>query len=570
MRTRTLSIATLLLLAISVIGRPGWAQTGGTGAISGTVTDPQGAVIAGAQIRVANLETGETRVVESSSSGTFVVPLLPPGVYGVQVSRTGFMLASFPKVRVNTTETVALNASLAVGAISEQITVEAGAQQLQTETSALGRVTSSEMVAGLPLVARNYTQILGLNAGTTSNLNDATTLGRGGALSTIAGTAGTSVQGAAINDNNFQLDGVNANDIQSTGNFSGGIAIPNPDTIQEFKVQTGLYDASYGRNAGANVNVVTKAGSNQYHGSAWEFLRNEDLNANSFFGNQAGQPRPELRQNQYGFTLGGPVIKDKILMFGSYQGTKQINGVGSSCSSNFREPPLTDDRSRAALGKLFTGQKSYAQTTAGVGPGVLPDGSNISPQAFALMNLKFPNGQYVIPTPQRIDPTQPFATQGFSAVSDPCTFSENQYMTNGDYYLTPSSKLAFRYFAARSNSDTTLPSTNIGGPPAPGWPVLNPQQFYNASIKYTQTITPHLLNELQVGYHRMHSFTVQTEAFQYADIGATVPVYDDNPRGTGRLAASRARDARAEAEPRTRARRDRCRPRVRHRGSWSD
>src|SRR5215467_2277790 len=108
-------------------------------------------------------------------------------------------------------------------------------------------------------------------------------------------------------DNNVQMNGVGINDLQSSGYFSGGVAIPNPDTIQEFKVQTGQYDASYGRNAGANVDVITKGGSNDLHGAAWEFFRNEDLNANTFFRNATGQPRPVLKQNQFGFDLGGPI-----------------------------------------------------------------------------------------------------------------------------------------------------------------------------------------------------------------------------------------------------------------------
>src|SRR5207248_687804 len=119
---------------------------------------------------------------------------------------------------------------------------------------------------------------------------------------------------------------------------------PNPDTIQEFKVQTGQYDASYGRGAGANVDVITKGGSNNFHGALFEFFRNEALNANDFFRNRNRQPRAILRQNQFGFTLGGPIKKDKLLFFTSYQGTRQVNGIDINCSSNFSTPPLTNDR----------------------------------------------------------------------------------------------------------------------------------------------------------------------------------------------------------------------------------
>lgn len=508
-----------VLLAASV----SLAQTGSTGAITGTVTDPAGALVQQAEIKVTNLDSGESRTATSTGSGTYLVALLPPGMYRVEVSKTGFKLSAYPRVTVNVTETEALNVRLELGAISEEVTVSTEAEQLQTESSSLGRVTNEETVSSLPLVSRNFTQIIGLNPGVSSEVTNATDLGRGnGALRAF------SSQGGQVSDNNFQMDGVTANDLQNSGAFSGGVAIPNPDTIQEFRVQTGQYDATYGRNAGANVNVLTKGGSNVFHGTLFEFFRNEKLNANDFFFNQAGQPRPLLRQNQFGGTLGGPVIKDKLLFFGSYQGTRQLNGVSGTCSSNFRTPPLTDDRSRAALGRLFAGQRGFFQTQFGnVGPAILSDGSNISPQAFALLNLKFSNGQYVIPSPQRIDPSQPFNSQGFSAYSNACTFNENQYLANADYLQSSRSKFAFRFFSAGSDQTVTFPGTNLGGPTSPGFPVLNPNQFRNAAVTHTYIFSPALLNEFEIGYHRTVSFTDQQEPIKFSDFGVNAPPYDN-------------------------------------------
>ena len=137
-----------------------------------------------------------------------------------------------------------------------------------------------------------------------------------------------------------------------------GVPIPNPDTIQEFKLQTGMYDAEYGRDAGAIVSLVTKTGSNEFHGDVLEFWRNNVLNANDFFFNQNGVPRPELKQNQFGGTLGGPVIRDNLLFFGSYQGTRQINGV--SGRQTFFSPLTTNDRSAASIGALFAGQQGLS------------------------------------------------------------------------------------------------------------------------------------------------------------------------------------------------------------------
>lgn len=499
------------------------AQSGGSGAIGGIVTDPAGGLIPAAQVKVINQGTGEVRLAESAGGGTFLVPLLPPGLYNVEVTKAGFKLSSFKAVRVLVTETATLAARLEVGAVSEQVTVNAAGEVLQTESAALGQVTTAELVSGLPLASRNFAQIIGLNAGVAAELIDATALGRG-----INPARGIVAQGSPGNDNNFQMDGLSSNDFQSSIS-SGGIAIPNPDTIEEFKVQTSHYDAANGRNAGANVNLVTKSGTNQFHAMIFEYFRNEKLNANAFFRNQAGQPRPILRQNQPGITLGGPIIKDKLLAFGSYQRTQQANGVGATCSSNFRTPPLTDDRSRAALGRLFGGQRGVAQIQAGnVGPAVAPDGSNIATQAFNLLNLKFPNGQYVFPTPQRIDTTQPFAVQGISSISDPCTFSENQYLANADYYHSASSKVAFRYFTASSDQVTTLPATSIGGATAPGFPSVNPQQFHNASITYTKTVSARMVNEFQIGFHRQLGLQLQTTPVKFSDFGAIAPSFSNS------------------------------------------
>lgn len=198
---------------------------------------------------------------------------------------------------------------------------------------------------------------------------------------------GLSVNGARVYDNNLQMDGVSSNDLIASGSNSGGTAIPNPDSIVEFKVLTGQYDASYGRNAGAAVNVVTKTGTNEFHGSLFEFFRNEALNANSFFFNAVGVRRGLLRQNQFGGTLGGPVKKDRILFFTSYQGTHQLNGIAPGASTSFIGAPLTNDRSAAALGALYGGQ-----TGALGGVAVAPDGSNINPIALKLLNLKLPDG----------------------------------------------------------------------------------------------------------------------------------------------------------------------------------
>ncbi len=236
-------LCTLLCVAPAAFCPVSQAQTANTGAIAGSVTDPSGAVVAGAQIRVSNDGTGEIRNVSSSRQGAYLVPQLAPGAYTVEVSQPGFKGTTYPNLQVNVTETLGLNIHLVVGDVRENVTVQGAEEDLQVESSALGRVTSGVVINSLPLVARNYTQVIGLNPGVAAEVTNAGELGRGGGSD---GSDAFVSQGGSSRDNNFQLNGVEIDDFEASGSFSGGIATPNPDAIQEFKVQTGQYDATYG------------------------------------------------------------------------------------------------------------------------------------------------------------------------------------------------------------------------------------------------------------------------------------------------------------------------------------
>ena len=498
-----------------------FAQTAGTGAVTGTVTDQQNAIVPGVEVTVTNEATGEKRNAVSQDNGDYALSQLLPGSYRIEFSKSGFKTAVKSGLRVNVTETSRLDVQLEVGEVTQTVVVTTETELLQTESPALGRVADEVAVKNLPLVTRNYTQIVTLSPGISAAVTNATALGRG-----TGGESGGGFRsnGAFGGDNNFQMNGVQINDLQASGSFSGGIAIPSPDAIQEFKVQTGLYDASFGRNAGSNVNVVTKGGGNAFHGSAFEFFRNDVLNANDFFRNRAGQPRGILRQNLFGGTIGGPIKKDKLLFFGSYQGTRQINGVGGGSTANISSPAFTNDRSRAALGALFAGQRGTFQTQLGnVGPAILPDGSNISAQAVALLNLKHPNGGFIIPTPQTVNPALPFDLRGFSAFSEPGTFDEDQFMVNLDFLHTNNSKLYGRFFAADSDLVQPFPNTQTGTPTVPGFPVFIPNKFRNFSLAHIYTFSPTLINQFDFGFHRTQVGNLQQELFTYADIGVNAP-----------------------------------------------
>jgi hypothetical protein len=509
------ALSGLILTAAIVTGccTTSAAQTANTGALNGIVTDQTQAVVPNARIKVTSGATGQERSTVSSAAGAYVVPLLPPGSYVVEVSADGFKTALYPSVTVNVAETQTFNVPLAVGAATQVVTVSSNGEQVQMDTNALGRVIDSPVVEELPLVTRNFTQIVGLSAGVVQPVNNAAALGRGNGGMSFTG--GFNVNGARNYDNNFQLDGIGANDMFATND--GGVAIPNPDAIEQFKVQTGQYDASFGRNAGANVDIVTKSGSNRFHGSLFEFFRNDDLNANDFFFKRAGLPRGKLKQNQFGGTIGGPVIKDKLLFFGSYQGTTQRNGVTTGCSSTFFGPPLSNDRSAAGIGALFAGQAGFYGGTA-----VLANGSNINPIALRTLQLKLPDGKYVIPTPVSINPSKSFATQGQYVQTGVCSFNENQYMGNGDYIQSTKSKFSSRFFDAQSNS--VVPFT--GGSTLSN-PTLVTNSFVNYSLTYTYILNAILVNEAEFGFHSIHSSQILAPPYSYSSVGATVPLQDN-------------------------------------------
>ena len=492
------------------------AQTGNTGALNGTIADQSQAVIPYATVKVMSIATGAVRNAVSTKAGTFVIPLLPPGTYTVEVSAPGFKTAVFSNVVLNVTENQTLNVPLAAGSAGETVTVSAESQQLQFDTNTLGRTVDQVTVEGLPLVTRNFTQIVGLSAGVVQPVNNASALGRG--TGSLSFTGGFNVNGARNYDNNFQLDGLDANDLFASGANSGGVPVPDPDVIEQFKVQTGQYDASFGRNAGANVDVVTKGGSNKFHGSLFEFFRNDDLNANDFFFKRAGTPRGSLKQNQFGGTIGGPIKRDKLLFFGSYQKTTQRNGVTTGCSSTFFGPPLTNDRSAAGLGALYAGK-----TGAFGGTAVLANGSNINPVALNFLQAKLANGQYYIPTPVAVDTTKPFATQGQYVQRGVCQFNEDQYAGNADYIQNAKSKFQSRFFDAQSNSQ--LPFT--GGSSLPN-ATVGKQSFVDYSLSHTYIFSPNLVNEAAFGFHSIHSQQRISPPVTFSSVGAIVPV-QDNP-----------------------------------------
>ena len=377
-------------------------------------------------------------------------------------------------------------------------------------------------VMALPLATRNFTQITTLSPGIASGVNNAGELGSGAtALSQIGpSNDGIFAHGARSYDNSWQLDGITVSDGIGTGSASSGVPLPNPDALQEFKVQTGMYDAAFGRGVGANVSVITKTGSNDFHASLFEFFRNEALNANDYFLNQTGQPRPKLNQNQFGISVGGPIRRDKLHFFTSYQGTRQTNGLAAgqtriACSATLAEPPLTNDRSPEALGRLFAGMRGQLGGIA-----IQPDGSNINPVALALLNYKLPDGSFLIPTPQTVDISKPFASQGFSAFSIPCSFTEDQLLANIDFAKSRRSQFVFRAFVSGSDQNVTFVGNGLNpNGNTPGFTGPGDTQHLVLSVDHTFVFSSSLLNDFRFGFVRGSTTTEAHSPFKWSDVG---------------------------------------------------
>jgi hypothetical protein len=516
-RILSLFVAVLFLVLTPAL----MGQSAGTGALTGIVTDPSGGSIANATVTLTNLSTNQARTATTGADGSYRFTLLPPGNYKVRFTASGFKTTDVNAVAIDVTETPVLNRSLEIGAQAEQITVEATAETIQSATSTLGTTVTGTSINALPLVSRNYTQVLSLSAGSVADANSGAALGKG--------TTDMSVNGAGPDQNNFQMDGasiVNAFGAGLSGD-SGiyvGIAIPSPDAIAEFKVQTSTFDASYGRNPGANVNVVTKSGSNQLHGSLFEFFRNEDLNANSFFQNRdGGGVKQVLKQNQFGGTIGGPIIKNKLFVFGSYQGTRQRNGIAGGGATNVFLPPIpAGDRStpafRQALGAAFCpqnhpGNRSYQTFSEQIGiPGsvqVACDGSNISPVAVALLNVKLPDGSYYMPGS---------TNGGFQqkSYSIPSQYTGDQYIANIDYVLNAKNTLSGRYLFTEDPQVTAFSISTIPGTP-------NASYYANTDslVKLTSLITPSFVNEARISMQRNIANGADSTPYTPQQVGIT-------------------------------------------------
>jgi len=511
MKSNSLRPLTRNLFALLLFAAPALAQTPGTGAIQGTVYDPSGRTVAKASVSIQNDATHMSRVVVTNGDGAFVAPLLVPGSYSLAVKVEGFDEKDAHAVPVIVSETSSVEFHLAIAKVGETVEVTADTEMTQTQSSALGRAVDQQSIEALPLSNRNYTQILSLSPGVVVRLPDATELGRG--------TQDVTANGQKTTANNIQFNGVDANNLsQNSAEADGeevGVAVPAPDTIQEFKVQTGNYDATYGRGTGANVDVISRTGTDHFHGTAWEFLRNDVLNANNFFSKLTGQPRPVLKQNQFGATLGGPIWRGRTFFFGAYQGLRSSNGGGDQVTATL--PQLSSDRSAATLGAQFCAYPTFAGGTQ-----VACDGSNINPVALKLLNFKLANGQYAIPSPQINLPSQAGQVPiGESTFAIPATYQEDQYTVNIDHAVSQKNELSGRFFYSHA---PTVEAFSPNAANVPGWGTNEVDQNAMLVLADTHVFNPRLVNVARFGYMRFSGISSVTNPILASDLGTQSPI----------------------------------------------
>src|ERR1700749_2011446 len=319
MRVISRGLLAIVFLVCVLAGIRTYGQGGATGAIDGVVNDTTGSAIEGADVQIIDQRTeGLARKGSTHADGAFIVTLLPPGAYSVVVNKPGFAEAKSTNIEVAVTETVRVTIPLKPGSVSEKVEISAQVTSVETSNATTGQSIGTETVRELPLATQNYQQLLTLSAGAQSDLNAAAQLGRGAVK--------LFVNGQREDNNNYLIDGISATDYNVAQ--ATYVPLPNPDVIQEFKVQTSLYDASQGRNGVGTVNAILKSGTRTYHGDVYEFFRNDVLNANEYFLNANSQPRPSVKQNIFGGSLGGPVVKENLgFFFINYQGTRQRSAL---------------------------------------------------------------------------------------------------------------------------------------------------------------------------------------------------------------------------------------------------
>jgi hypothetical protein len=457
-----------------------------TGKITGVVTDPSGAVVSNASVTVTNLATNVSKETKTDSSGFYQAPLLPIGKYKVTATAAGFEkveMVSQGNLEIN--QTMRIDIQLPVGKLSDTVVVESAANLVETENATLGGTVSGVAIEELPLNGRNTLDLLGTQPGVTLSNPD-------------SGAAGSySIGGQRTDSVTYLLDGGNNNSLLS----NAVVANPNPDAVGEFRVLESNYSPEYGRNAGGIVSVVTKSGTNTLHGSAYDYIRNTDFDANRFFNNEQSLPVPVLKRNQFGATVGGPVVlpkivngRNKLFFFFSYEGQRQtaldsspgkvITYTPAEAAGDFSAlgPPGSNPVGTFLTNNLNNGNSYYQADPTKAAEGII-DPTKIDPVAQAYFK-------------NNLIPTSPSGVLFPQAAS---TANYNEYLGKIDFNITSRDILTGTFTSQLY--PTLQPFSN--GSDVVGFPDTYQTNTYFGALTYTHTFTPALLNELRVTAQRL-------------------------------------------------------------------
>ncbi|HXW90433.1 MAG TPA: carboxypeptidase regulatory-like domain-containing protein, partial [Terriglobales bacterium] len=454
------------------------------GRIIGIVTDPQGAAIAGAKVTVANAGTNIQRTTLTDGTGSYQVLDLPIGRYVVTAEIKGFTKAVTQPQELNINQSLRVDIALKVGATTEVVQVQSQTSQVETVNPTVGGTVTGRPIQDLPLNGR---EVLDL-AFTQPGVLPAPTNGFAyGSEKSGEFAEGFTVAGGRPDAVTYLLDGGLNNSVTS----NNVVFDPNPDTVDEFRILTNNYTAEYGRNAGGTVTVVTKSGTNDLHGSLFDYLRNDDFNANDYFDKELGLPRPVLKRNQFGGTFGGPIIKDRLFYFFGYQGQRQTSITHGTAVTTYTPAELQGNFSQAVSGApdpnvvAYLQAHPYFQSNPALANQGIIDPTKIDPVAKAYISAGLipttPNGQ-LFPEGRAVD-------------------NVNQYTGKLDFYATPTDRLSLT--VGSNQEPTVLPlqvfATVLGFPSD----TSTTNQFLN--LAYTKTFSPSLLNEAHATANRYYN-----------------------------------------------------------------
>jgi len=448
-------------LALNLFSRPAWGQRA-TASISGLVTDSSGAPVPGATVTVKNRSTSVERTAITNNAGFYSITALPAGTYSLTVAQQGFSTFSVPEIVLQVDQNATGNAQLQLGTVSETITVEDAVAAVDTRNSTLNTVINSQMVNDLPLNGRNVLQLLSVTPGT---LNTSGTFNQA-ATRPESSSQLVSASGGRGNSTTFILDGgIHEDPYTEVANV-----LPNPDAIQEFSYQTNNYGAKFAGRGGGVVNVVTRSGTNEIHGSVFEYLRNSRLNERNYF----AATNDGLKRNQYGFSLGGPLKRNQTFLFGSWQGT-QIRSLPSTLTAVV---PTAQQRE----GNFSAMSKQLVDPETGDPfPGNIIPASRLDPVALKVLQM--------IPVATSAD--------GLLRYSRGDKQTDNQVLARVDHHIGSAHHISGRFFWDELNVPAVLDRSNIlTALPDRRWLSLS------AVANYTWTVGPSVLTNTTLSYNR--------------------------------------------------------------------